>query len=229
LATTAFDPARTDKNRAPFIPERQNDWDYARVQWENTDKSAVAIAAEIGVSPTMVISRASNGGWLRDRSHRTADAAARIFLAEREAIDERRRAQLETIERVNVAMQAEVLVTHRKDIKAAREVCTALMDQLLTAQAVKDKERGTLEELGGKATVMLKLSNSMKTLILLERQALGVQTAIMDPEAEAGNQTPESTALDLLMNKFASVLQHQQPPQVIVDVSSVASAEQGRN
>ena len=213
----------TPANRAVFIPGRKHDWDWAKLQWETTDKSAPTIAIEIGCNPATLISRASSGGWLRgDPAQRTAEAAARLLLAERDAKNDRRRQELEAIERVNVAMQAEVLSTHRKDIKAARTICTKLLAQLVDARSM-DADPASLEELASKSTVMLKLSNSLKNVILLERQALGISTTLMDPETEdAAARTPEAAALDLLVNKFASVLQAQQPQPIVVDVSSAS-------
>jgi len=203
-------------------PGRKNDWAYAQLQWESTDKSAPTIAAEIGVQPTALISHASRCGWTRDRARNTTAQAAALLLANTEAMNARRRAELEVIEKVNAAMQAEVLSKHRKDISAARTACTTLMDRVLTAQAEEDEPE--LEELQRRANIMVKLSTSMKTLVLLERQALGITTVLQDPEdGDTGAQTPQAAALDMLVNKFASVLQNQHPAQVVVDVTPAAT------
>jgi hypothetical protein len=203
------------------------DWLYAQVQYETTDKSTAVIAEEVGTTVSEIVTRASRGGWTRSAVRTTATLAAELLIAEKTAKDIRRKNELEAIEKVNVAMQAEVLSTHRKDIKQAREVCGTLMGRLLSAIPA-DEDAEVLENLESSAGIMLKLSSSMKNLILLERQALGITTVIQDPETVNPSQTPQDAALDMLVNKFASVLQAHQPHNTIDmgSVTDVAPTEQ---
>jgi hypothetical protein len=101
------------------------------------------------------------------------------------------------IERVNIQMQADVLVRHRTDIQKARSLCMKLF---------VDLGDNTPEDLNESATILKKLADSMKTLILLERQAYGIQMALEDPEKPPEKPTADSSATDKVMERFAAIL-----------------------
>jgi len=183
-------------NKAVFIPARHNDWDWAQVQYETTDKPVDRIAVEIGVTPTAVISRASTRGWTRDKGQLVARMTAEMVLANRERLAETKARDLEVIERVNTQMQAQVLSTHRKDISSARSMCNKFFTELGHEDEL---------DLDTKSKVLSRLADSMKTLMLLERQAYGIQGVFEDTEKPAPT-APEQQATDAVLSKFAAVL-----------------------
>lgn len=200
--------AAAKKTKAVLLPAREGDWDWAQVQYETTDKSTTDIAAEIGVTPTSLISRASRQGWTRDKGKLVAQMTAELVIANRERAASKRAADLEVIERVNAQMQAEVLTTHRADIRAARSMCTRFFGELGQAAEL---------DLDEKSTILKRLSESMKTLVLLERQAFGIQGVFEDTEKPAAPTPLEATATDAVMSKFAAVLAKRMGAVEVVD------------
>lgn len=188
----------------PLFPNRKGDWEYAQVQYETTTKSCDEIGLEIGMTATTVIAKASSKGWTRNRKSAIVAHTAELALATLESRKKQREEKLEVIERVNIEMQAAVLKTHRKDIAAARRISNTLMDRLKLEIEDRSEEAMTLDMASG---IMKRMTDSLKTLILLERQAFGIQSAIEELETTAESRTPEGTALDMLMHKFASALQ----------------------
>lgn len=180
------------------------DWDWAQVQYETTDRPTTDIAVNIGVTPTALIARASNRGWTRNKGALVAKMTAELVLANRERLAEEKERKLQVIERVNAEMQASVLSTHRKDIKQARDICSTLIGELSTATPADD-DTSTLEALDTKSRVLGRLADSMKTLMLLERQAYGIQGVFEDLDKPPPTPT-EQGQVDAVMSKFAAVL-----------------------
>lgn len=190
-------------SKAVFIPARHLDWDWAQVQYETTDKPTVDIATEIGVTPTLLISKASNKGWTRNKGNLVAKMTAEMVIANRERLAEVQERKLAVIERVNAEMQASVLSTHRKDIKQARDICSTLIGDLVTVTPSEDDD--PLATLDTKSRVLGRLADSMKTLMLLERQAYGIQGVFEDLDKPPPTPT-EQGQVDAVMSKFAAVL-----------------------
>ena len=184
-------------DKAVLIPARENDWDWAQVQYETTSRPVQDIAANIGVPATSIISRASRNGWTRDKGKLVAKMTAEMIIANRVRESEQRQEKLAVIERVNVEMQARVLTEHRKDIQKARNMCVTFMGELESNEDEMDLE--------GKTKVLSKLADAMKTLILLERQAFGIQGVFEDTEKPPPSPT-EQQQVDAVMSKFAAVL-----------------------
>jgi DNA-binding transcriptional regulator/RsmH inhibitor MraZ len=183
------------KDKVVFIPSRHRDMDWAQVQYETTSTPVADIAVMIGMSATALISHASTHGWVRDKGKLVAKMTADMILASRIRAEEQREQRLEVIERVNTEMQAEVLSTHRKDIKQARNVCREMFSQLSTEEL----------DLDAKSRVMSRLADSLKTLVLLERQAFGIQGVFEDTDKPPPSPT-EQGQVDAVMSKFAAVL-----------------------
>ena len=169
-----------------------------------------------------VISRASRDGWTRGRKSAVVINTAELALAQAQLVQTTRERDREVIERVNIEMQARMLVKHRRDIGRAQVLSTKLLNELDQTPSVDEEGVSTL---GFRVQTLQRLANSMKTFILLERQAYGVTTALEDPTEqtlEANN--PDAKALDLLMSKFASALQKGKtplPPTPMADVVDV--------
>lgn len=186
-------------DKVVFLPAREKDWDWAQVQFETTKYSAADIGVMIGVSATAVISRASRYGWTRDKGNLVAKMTAEMVLANRVRESEHRAERMAIIERVNAEMQAGVLSSHRKDIGTARNICSKLFDELGDPATESDMD------LHDKSRILSKLADSMKTLILLERQAYGIQGIFEDTERPPPAPA-EQQQVDSVMSKFAAVL-----------------------
>ena len=207
--------------KAVFIPIRAKDWAYAQIQYETTDRPIKDIGIEIGVTDMAVIDRASRYRWTRGKDKEGINQAAQLILAER---DEKKQ-RLEVIERVNVEMQAKVLSEHRKDISRARSITNTLFTELKTALVTSEDDEEDGIPLHAKAKILKSLTESLKNLVLLERQAFGISGAIEDPtDGKLTETTPADHALASALNKFASVLgrvksEVDRPPTIIVDVN----------
>jgi hypothetical protein len=188
-------------------PGREGDWTWAQVQYETTSKSADEIGAAIGATATSIISRASRYQWTRNHRSTSVNQTADLLLAAKVSKADELRIRYEAIEKVNVAMQAEVLSVHRQDIKSARNACTSLWSELKEDHLNEDPL-----SLDDKSRIIQRLTTSMKTLIQLERQAFGISTVIEDPEAPQ-EKTVSANALDMVLSKFAAVLQTSEPRQ----------------
>lgn len=207
------------------FPGREGDWTYAQVQYETTQKSCDEIAAAIGVPATSVISRASRYQWTRNKVSTLVMKTAEITLAAKLSKEDEFRIRFEAIEKVNVAMQAEMLATHRTDIRKAKSICLKLYDNL--NEAVSDVSSDPEDRMGlmDSSMVMSRLATSLKTLILLERQAYGVTTAIEDPEVEQPVASVPTSALNAVLDKFASVLQASEPRAPVRDMGIVVEVQ----
>lgn len=198
-------------NPAVFQPGRERDYEWAQVQYETTDKSLGYIAAEIGVPAPQLASMASRRGWTRATGQRFN---AHLAIAEQQlAHVEQQRVRMEVIERVNVQMQSDVLARHRKDIATTRDACSALLLELTAG--TPDEDIG----LEAKSRVLSRLADTLKTLVLLERQAYGIQGVFEDIEKPPGPDadTAAAAAADVVLSKFASVLARNMGAVEVID------------
>jgi hypothetical protein len=174
-------------------PANGVDWEAARSLYESTRRTADEIAAAVGSTATRVIAYAGSHGWTRDRMEVTVQRTAELASKELAV----RQVASAAIAKVNLEMRANALKEHRTDIAKARALSMGMFEELATCEL----------ELDTRSTILKRLADSMKTFILLERQAFGIVGAIEDPEKPVDAASPENAALDLILNKFASVLQ----------------------
>ncbi len=219
------DPRSYPSARKALIPDKQQDWVYAKAQYEAGIKSVPLIANEIGVGPTAVYAKASNEGWSRNPEAK-AQHLAELKLAHE--LEEGKKLEIEAqrATRVNAEMQARMLMQHRADIGRARDITQRLWEKI---QDILDNEVN-LEHLGdmmrdenqrgqdrqndiyqsvialpGLVDMVKKLSDAQKTQLQLERQAFGVVGALEDPEVPAATMVG-SSEIEKLMDKFNLVL-----------------------
>lgn len=191
---------------------------WAQVQYETTSRSCDDIGKDIGETGTSVISRASRLGWTRGKKASAVERSAELVLATKINREEEIRLRYEAVEKVNVAMQAEVLAAHRKDIRSAKKVCLELFSDLNEARADVDPE--TRMGLMDTSMVMGRLAGALKTLVLLERQAYGIQGAIEDPETPKVQESIPVSALDTVLTKFAKVMELRKETPIIIEAES---------
>ena len=213
-------------SKKALLPDKQQDWEYARAQYEAGIKSVRVIADEIGVTPVTVYARSGNEGWVRNTQALEQKKVEYKIALEAERAQELV-IQRDKAERVNAEMQAIVLVKHRTDISRARTITMRLfkeledmMDNLPELRSLgeimrneddkgKDKLNDAYQKilsLGDRTDITKKLSEALKVQLQLERQAFGIIGALEDPETPQVPQAGKSE-IETILGKFDLVLQ----------------------
>lgn len=186
------------------MTEKQTpDWERIEQLYRAGVLSVREIGAACGVSHTAINKRAKANGWDRDLQAKIkAKADALVSKAEvSRQVSTETVATERAIVDANAKVIADIRIAHRTDIGRSRELANKLLDELEDLT----EERGTLRELIAQLkenedvdTAMLELASKMsslptrtktmkelaetlKHLILLERQAYGMDQA---PEEE---------------------------------------------
>ncbi|AYO54404.1 hypothetical protein [Acinetobacter wuhouensis] len=175
------------------------DWEKIELEYRAGVKSLREIASEQGVSDTAIRKRAKRDDWVRDLSAKIkakADDLVRKEQVRAEVRTANHISEKETID-ANANLTAGVRLSQRKDIQRSRKIAMSLFDEL--EQMVGEDQVDLLIRLGdlmykpddrgidklndiyqkiismpGRVDSMKKLSDTLKTLIGLERQAFGL-------------------------------------------------------
>lgn len=167
------------------------DWDRIEIEYRANKLSNRELGAKYGPSESTIRLRAKKHGWKRDLAKdvqsRTKEKLIRDGVLEPDLNDE------QVIEEI-ASRNANVVETHREDIKQGREISSLLMKELydntknygllqdvidgMAQDEEWDAQRRNIVEravsLPQRAQVMHSLANSMKTLQGLERTAFGI-------------------------------------------------------
>jgi hypothetical protein len=204
-----------------------SDWERIETAYRAGVLSVREIASENGLSHTAIHKRAKAQGWDRDlgakikskadalvsRLEVASQVSTKTALSERQLIE----AGAEAIARVRLA--------HRKDINAGRSIVMSLLGELRIQSAdpalfeelgelmrsPDDKGMDKLNEayrkvigFGGRVDNVKKLSEALKNLIALEREAYGLtveqQINLKTSNESKGTMTP-SEAYKVALNK----------------------------
>lgn len=183
--------------------KKPTDWERIEQLYRAGVLSVREIGAACGVSHTAINKRAKAGGWDRDLQAKIkAKADALVSKAEvSKQVSTEVVATERAIVEANAKVIADIRIAHRTDIGRSRELANKLLDEL---EDITD-ERGTLRELieqlkenedvdtamlelaskmsslPSRTKTMKELAETLKHLILLERQAYGMDQA---PEEE---------------------------------------------
>lgn len=188
------------------------DWERVESDYRAGLLSVREIAAANSVSHVAIAKRAKRDGWERDLSKRIqekADALVTSRMVTKEVTAERLVTDRAIVE-ANAEVIANIRLSHRTDIARSRKLAMALLGEL--EEVTENRE--LFEELGeilrseddrgvdkrndiynkiisgaGRVTSMKQLSDTLKTLIGLEREAYGVSLAV--PEDPNSKITPE--------------------------------------
>jgi hypothetical protein len=176
------------------------DWERIEADYRAGLLSVREIAASQGITHGAINKRAKRDGWERDLSARI-QAKADALVSKRE-VSSQVSAERVVTDRLIVEANAEVIagirLAHRTDIAKSRRVAMSLLEEL---ESVTDN-RDLFDELGemlrseddkgqdkrndlynkvismsGRVSNMKQLSDTLKTLIALEREAYGLATA----------------------------------------------------
>ena len=182
-------------------------WEQIELDYRAGIKTLRQIAADHGITDGAVRKRAKRDDWSRDLSKKIkakSEELVRKELVRSEVRTEKRISEKQTID-ANAHLAASVHLAQRKDIKRSRSIAMRLFDELEHAVGVEnaanlehlgellrnedDKGRDVLNDiyakiisLPGRVKAMKDLSDTLKTLVGLEREAFGL------------NEKQESTA-----------------------------------
>lgn len=187
----------------------QIDWERIELDYRAGVKSLREIAEGSGTSHVNIAKRAKAQGWVRDLTKKIEAKAnelvnkASVNSPVNKASPAAEKATVEAV----ASTQASVRLAHRADIERTRRICMGMMSELeqqsgdaqLMAEAadilrstppeeMTKEKRAKLAEAATKAgslqarsSVMRSLSESLKVLVVLERQAFGIREEMPEP------------------------------------------------
>lgn len=203
-------------------PKIQPDWEAVERDYRAGLLSVREIAATFKISHTAIQKRAKSQGWERDLKAKIA-AKADALVAKAEVAKEVATKALATekgIVDANAQAIATVRMAHRTDIGRSRKIANKMLEEL---EAMTD-ENGTLREiiaqlkdgddvpgamlelaqkmagLPNRSKIMKELSETLKTLIGLERQAYNLESETGDNPGGATITRVERVIIDAPRN-----------------------------
>lgn len=185
---------------------KQVDWHRVEIEYRANKLSLRDIGKEFGVSESAIRKKAKTENWQRDLSQyvskRTQEKLVRRAVKDKEASD------TEVVEEIS-DRNAQIVESHRADIKTARGCAAILLDELLDGTKNYERldeliEQQATEEgwsadrratvlravsLPTRTKVLVDLANSMRILQTLDRTAYGLddgsETDLNESLAEA--------------------------------------------
>jgi len=205
------------------------DWERIEADYRAGIKSVREIADAAGVSHTAINKRAKVNSWPRDLGGKIkakADALVSKALVSSEVSNAAKVSEKLTVD-VESEVQARIRIGHRKDIGRYRTLCMSLLAELEAQTAdvpalihlgelLRSEDDKGVDKLNDiyraviglpERTKTLKaLSESLKVLIALEREAFGIESTpqkvehagSLDVNATVGLSEPIARALDAL-------------------------------
>lgn len=175
------------------------DWEKIELDYRSGVKSLREIATDHEISEGAIRKRAKRDDWSRDLSAKIKAKADDLVRKEQVRSEVRTQSTIsekETID-ANANLVASVRLSQRKDIQRSRKIAMSLFDELEHQVGIEnvenleklgellrtedDKGRDALNDLymkiismPGRVKSMKDLSDTLKTLIALERQAFGL-------------------------------------------------------
>lgn len=206
-------------------------WEQIELDYRAGIKTLRQIAADHGITDGAVRKRAKRDDWSRDLSKKIkakSEELVRKELVRSEVRTEKRISEKQTID-ANAHLAASVHLAQRKDIKRSRSIAMRLFDELEHAVGVEnaanlehlgellrnedDKGRDALNDiyvkiisLPNRVKAMKDLSDTLKTLVGLEREAFGLNekqesaadalTAVLDQITKNNSSAFSPVAVD---------------------------------
>lgn len=177
------------------------DWERIEAQYRTGTLTTRQIAAEHGISHTAINKRAKAHDWTRDLSAQVrakADALVSRALVSTEVSSQAKATEKLTVE-VEAQVQARIRIAHRTDIARNRELAATLLAELQAQTGERDlieQMREALSEgeqsqtkdrlmeawrrvmgLPGRADTLRKLAETLRIVVAMEREALGLDKA----------------------------------------------------
>ena len=224
----------------------QDDWPWAQCQYETTQATTRSLAQALGVSQTAIMARATKYGWQRNKHSHVVQATATLLAQQVAKQTATHQHHLQALEKVNVDMQARLLMDHRTDIARARRLCMRLVDELEQVmdntphrdelgelmRAEDDRGRDRLNDAYRKVLSMPErvgtlraLADALKCFIGLQRQAFGITGVVDDPDQQNAQATAADTSgMDVILAKFSMVLQRSAPQAPVHHMGDIVDA-----
>lgn len=174
--------------------QKEVDWEAIEIDYRAGIKSNIMLAKEHGVSDVLIGKRAKAEKWIRDLKAKIREQAqAKVEMAVAGAAG-KAKTEREVVE-VNAEVQKDVILAHRTDAGNARAIFTTLLGKLQgliecddaiehitkIVQGSEDRDVDSLISvlrkvvaIPGHANTLKTLTDSLKTLVAIEREAHGV-------------------------------------------------------
>lgn len=178
--------------------KKQTNWTQIENDYRAGIKTLRQIAEENDISNVAILKRAKRDDWTRDLTARIqakADAKVSKALVSSEVSKERAANEREIVE-ANAELQYQIRISHRKDIQRVKALLMQLLEEAesqsddrqlykqlgeMLASADEDGNVDKLNEIYKKAlslpqrvTVVKQVTETLATLIKLEREAFGI-------------------------------------------------------
>lgn len=193
------------------------DWEAVEIQYRAGIRSLKDIGGEFGVSDAAIIKRARRDSWVRDlkaKIHARAEAKVSASVVSAEVSARTKVNERDTIEKMSDEI-ANVRLGHRKDVNRARGLANKLLYELegltdnrdlfaelgalLRSEDDKGQDRRNdlyqkVIDLPSRSKTMKEMSDTLKTLITLEREAYDIapHAAKLDLTNSDGTLKPQA-------------------------------------
>lgn len=187
-------------------PRKSIDWEAVEMAYRLGAQSIRSIATEHGCTDTAIRLKAKEQGWARDLTAKVKNATSELLRKEELRTSLRTNPAAKATEREQVEISAQIktniILAHRKDIPAARSLTMRMFDELgmqtdgiellrELGEIMRDPNESGQDrqndlyrkiiDLPGRAGTLKTLSDSLKTLVSLEREAFGLNAEENDP------------------------------------------------
>lgn len=200
---------------------RQVDWEAIERDYRAGQQSVRAIAAQNCITETAIRKRAKGYGWQRSLAEKVKAAVRETLVREDGSQSGSQSQRASDAEVIAAAAQtgAQVVQSHRRDIRTAKEITVRLFDELsATTSHLGEIEEAIEAETGSdsngkRRSIMLRavslpsrasavqaLAGSLKHLIGLERQAFNLGDGGM-PDAEDETGTSKKIQIEFVRPK----------------------------
>ncbi|MFC0708985.1 hypothetical protein [Azorhizophilus paspali] len=198
---------------------KQPDWEAIERAYRAGQLSVRAIAAQHGINEKSIRNRAAAGGWQRDLAERVRkEVRNKLVRSPQSAVRNPLRASAECGLDAQIVEEAaeegaQVVRTHRRDIRKASDIAELLMNDMRVAIQNREAICATIEaetepgmrqasmlaavSLPSNAKTLFQLSAAMKNLQILERQAYNLDDE-SPPDEKQKRDTPEEITGDAL-------------------------------
>lgn len=200
------------------------DWERIELDYRAAIKTLRQIAEEQGITHGAINKRAKRDGWERDLTEKIkakADALVSKAAVSTQVSKQGRIAETAVVE-ANAQTQASIRLAHRSDIERTRRLVMGLMSELELQSnnpelfgeieaALQQREPGQeltaaqraklgdglakAMSLPGRSTTMRSLSESLRLLVGLERQAYGIREEMPEPPVHGMTQVTTAELL----------------------------------
>jgi hypothetical protein len=176
---------------------KPTDWEAVEREYRAGVLSVREIAKAAGISHVAVIKRAKRDGWTQNLAARVKEeVTTRLVTADVTAGNQR-----ELIEAIALR-SVDVILAHRRDIAKQRGLVSELTTALEADANKAEKDRLSLKE---KASILESLTRSQARVIVLERQAFGLDDDTKTPdEIEASDAASPRGEVERRIARLAS-------------------------